>query len=89
MAPLRWELEMAQIVQGLLQQVDREHGRVVIGADSFELLEGLPLSVELAPGTAVTALVADRGGARRLIHLQRYVDEWAAIRRQFTRPARP
>jgi hypothetical protein len=45
-------------------------------------LEGLPSSVELTPGTAVTALVADRDGARRLIHVQRYVDEWAALRRQ-------
>lgn len=73
---------MAHIVEGLLQRVDRERGHVAIGAGMFELLEGLPLSVELTPGIAVTALVADRGGQRRLLHVQRYVDEVATIRRR-------
>ncbi len=73
---------MAQIVEGLLRHVDRERGQVVIGHETFEMLQGLPWSADLAPGTGVTALVADRGGLRRLIHLQRYADEWAAVRRR-------
>jgi hypothetical protein len=73
---------MAQIVEGVLGRVDRAQGEVVIGAETFALLEGVPWSVELTPGTAVTALVADRGDRRRLIHVQRYVDEWAAVRRR-------
>jgi len=75
---------MARIVEGLLQHVDQERGQVVIGGETFELLQGLPWSANLAPGAAVTALVADRDGRHRLIHVQRYVDEWAAIRRRCT-----
>ena len=73
---------MAQIVEGVVARVDRAQGEIVIGTERFALLEGLPWSVDLTPGTAVTALVADRGDGRRLIHVQRYVDEWAAIRRR-------
>ena len=78
------ETRMARIVEGLLQHVDQERGQVVIGGETFELLQGLPWSANLAPGAAVTALVADRDGRQRLIHVQRYVDEWAAIRRRCT-----
>ncbi len=73
---------MARIVEGLLQHVDRARGQVVIGSETFDVLQGLPWSADLAPGTGVTALVVDRGGHRRLIHLQPYIDEWAAMRRR-------
>jgi hypothetical protein len=33
---------MAQIIEGPRQPVDRQHGRVVIGAEAFDLLEGWP-----------------------------------------------
>ncbi len=36
----------------------------------------------LAPGVAVTALVAACGGRRRLIHLQPYTEARAVIRRR-------
>ena len=61
---------MAVIIEGLLRHVDEERGQVVIGSETFEILQGLPWPADLAPGTGVTALVADRGGPRRLIHMQ-------------------
>ena len=34
------ETRMARIVEGLLQHVDQERGQVVIGGETFELLQG-------------------------------------------------
>ncbi len=77
---------MAVIIEGLLRHVDRARGQVVIGSETFDILQGLPWSADLVPGSGVTALVlvADRGGRRRLIHVQPYADAWAAIRRRCT-----
>ncbi len=61
---------MARIIEGLLRRLDPERGQVDISGQTFELLQGLPFAGDVTPGMGVTALVLERDGIPRLIHLQ-------------------
>jgi hypothetical protein len=61
---------MARIIAGVLRGIDRDRGQVVIGQETFDLLQGAPSAPELAPGMGVTALVSDRDGTPRIVQLR-------------------
>ncbi len=61
---------MARIIEGLLRRLDLERGQADISGQTFALLLGLPPAVDVVPGMGVTALVLERDGIPRLIHLQ-------------------
>ncbi len=61
---------MARIIEGLLRRLDLERGQVDINGQTFALLLGLPSAVDVVPGMGVTALVQERDGIPRVIHLQ-------------------
>jgi hypothetical protein len=61
---------MARIIAGVLRGIDHERGRITIGQETFDLLQGTPCAPDLSPGMGVTALVAEREGAPRIVQLR-------------------
>jgi hypothetical protein len=60
---------MARVLAGVVRRIDGEHGRVRIGSEEFQFLEGLAVPGDVGPGASVRALVIDRDGGRAIIHL--------------------
>jgi hypothetical protein len=58
------------LVGGVLQGIDWNRRRAIIGGEPFELLPALPVVSGLGPGTGVLAFVAERDGRRQVVHLR-------------------